>query len=39
MDAVPGYTNHTWFKADKPGAFEASAPSCAAATTRTCSRA
>ena len=22
MDAVPGYTNKTWFKADKPGVFE-----------------
>jgi cytochrome c oxidase subunit 2 len=21
MDALPGYTNHTWFKADKPGTF------------------
>jgi cytochrome c oxidase subunit II len=21
MDALPGYTNHTWFKADKPGIF------------------
>jgi cytochrome c oxidase subunit 2 len=20
-DAVPGYTNHTWFKATKPGTF------------------
>jgi cytochrome c oxidase subunit 2 len=22
MDAVPGYTNRTWFRADKPGVFE-----------------
>ena len=21
MDALPGYTNHTWFKADKAGTF------------------
>jgi cytochrome c oxidase subunit 2 len=21
MDALPGYTNHTWFRADKPGIF------------------
>jgi cytochrome c oxidase subunit 2 len=21
MDAVPGYTNHTWFKIDRPGLF------------------
>ena len=22
MDALPGYTNKTWFKADEPGVFE-----------------
>ena len=21
MDAIPGYTNHTWFKAEKPGVY------------------
>jgi cytochrome c oxidase subunit II len=21
MDAIPGYTNHTWFRADKPGTY------------------
>jgi cytochrome c oxidase subunit 2 len=21
MDAIPGYTNHAWFRADKPGTF------------------
>ncbi len=21
MDAIPGYTNHTWFRADKPGVY------------------
>ena len=38
MDAVPGYTNKTWFKADaRPASTTASAPSCAGATTPTCS--
>ena len=42
MDAVPGYTNHTWFKIAgtqraRPASTRASAPSCAAATTPTCS--
>ncbi len=36
FDAVPGYTNFTWFKATQPRArTRASAPSSAAATTRT----
>ena len=39
FDAIPGYTNHTWFKATSRGRPRASAPSCAGATTRTCSRA
>ena len=46
MDALPGYTNKTWFKIPavghqggrEPGrSSAASAPSCAGATTRTCS--
>ena len=37
MDAIPGYTNHTWFKAPRRAPTAASAPSSAAATTRTCS--
>ena len=38
MDAVPGYMNKTWFKADAGrDVSAASAPSCAGATTRTCS--
>ena len=48
MDAVPGYTNKTWFqiprvrdpRGQEPGRLSrASAPSCAAATTPTCSAA
>ena len=48
MDAVPGYTNKTWFKipestrsprARTRWSSRASAPSCAAATTPTCSAA
>ena len=37
FDAIPGYTNYTWFKADEAAAtlHAASAPSSAAATTRT----
>ena len=39
MDALPGYTNKTWFKVTEPRASSgASAPSCAGATTRTCTR-
>ena len=45
-DAVPGYVNHSWFRipadAIRPAtrwSSPASAPSCAAATTRTCTRA
>ena len=45
MDAVPGYTNKTWFqippdailrRARSRSSTPASAPSCAAATTPTC---
>ena len=40
MDALPGYTNKTWFKVDRAGRRSAaSAPSCAGATTPTCTRA
>ena len=39
FDAIPGYTNKTWFKALAARRLPAaSAPSCAAATTPTCSR-
>ena len=39
MDALPGYTNKTWFKVTEAGRVTAgSARSCAAATTRTCTR-
>ena len=35
VDAVPGYTTYTWFKALHAGASStASAPSCAGASTR-----
>ena len=44
FDAVPGYTNKTWFQirpsaikdGQKQVVFTGSAPSCAVATTRTC---
>ena len=48
MDAVPGYMNKTWFQipedaipegAERRWSSRASAPSCAAATTRTCTAA
>ncbi len=43
FDAVPGYTNYTWFKIpsdrSRPApSSRATAPSCAGATTRTCAR-
>ena len=34
-DALPGHLNFTWFKVPSPACSAASAPSCAAATTRT----
>ena len=47
MDAVPGYVNKTWFqirrtrspRVRRRSSTRASAPSCAAATTRTCTAA
>ena len=35
-DAIPGFINEIWFKADTPGCIAASAPSSAGATTASC---
>ena len=37
VQAVPGYTNYTWFKISKPGIYPANARSSAGAGTRGCS--